>query len=311
MKALITGGAGFIGSTLAGYLASCGWEVRVLDNLRTGSLGNLQRVTHHWIYGCITDSALVKTAVRGVDVVFHLAALVGVEESSRHLDLTREINVKGLRTVLDASLESGASRFIFASSASVYGNNAPCPQHENLRPDPASPYAESKLLGERILEAIPQSSELKAAAVRFFNVFGPGQNSTGPYAAAIPAFIKHALRSENIILTGDGGQTRDFLFVEDLACLLAKLATMAEPPALVNAGYGNEVPILSVARTIVEMATSTSSIEFKPARHNEIQRSAACIRRLRVLPWEPLYGLAEGLYKTCRSYGIRETIRKT
>lgn len=300
-KALITGGAGFIGSTLAAHLASCGWEVRVLDNLRSGSPDNLRGVSHRWIYGCVTDKSLVKSALRNVNVVFHLAALVGVDESLRHPDLTRRINIDGLRTVLDASLESGASRFIFASSASVYGPNASCPQHERLPPAPANPYADSKLLGERILEETPQSSGVKTTAVRFFNVFGPRQSPMGSYAAAIPAFASNALRNENINITGDGAQSRDFLFVEDLVCLLEELATMTDPPTLLNAGYGNDISVLAVAQAIVKTTASTSKIEFSPSRPNEITRSVACTRRLNALPWRPRYGFDNGLKITIES----------
>ena len=293
MRSLITGGAGFIGSHLARRLASKG-EVVVLDDLSSGRTSNLEDVTCQFIQGSILEAKKLSEALQGVTHVFHLAAMVSVPESVQKPDLCRKINVEGTRRVLDSASQAGAKRVVLASSCAVYGNEPTLPKTENLPPSPLSPYASSKLEGEKLFA----SASLPAIALRFFNVYGPRQDPQGPYAAAVPKFIEAATTGSPLTIHGDGLQTRDFIYVEDVASALIHVATESSCHGIYNVASGHSVSILDLARTILRVTASKSPVLHAPARSADVRHSSASIDRLRATGWKPECDLHEGLKRT-------------
>lgn len=300
MKILITGGAGFIGSHLVEHFQETASEIRVLDNLRTGSLSNLRGLKHTFIHGSVTDPAIVREALKGIDLVFHLAALVSVEESISKPIETVEINVMGLLNVLDAASAAGVGKLIFASSAAIYGDNPTIPKTEEMLPEPKSPYAITKLDGEHYLNLYHVPGKFETCAVRFFNVFGPRQNPKGGYAAAVPIFYERARKSETIRIFGDGEQTRDFIFVKDIVSAM-DFASSASIHGVYNVGYGSHVSINELARTIVEITASNSTVEYLPNRPGDVKHSLASVSRLLSAGWSPQFDLESGLRITACS----------
>ena len=238
MKILVTGGAGFIGSHIVEHYQDKAEEIRVLDNLRTGYLRNLEGLRHTFIEGSICDRELVRQAVQGVDYIFHMAALVSVPESMSKISECIDINVNGLLNVLEEASAAGVKKIVLASSAAIYGDNPTVPKLETMYPEPKSPYAITKLDGEYYLNMFRAEGKINTAAVRFFNVFGPRQDPKGAYAAAVPIFIEKAVKGEDITVYGDGSQTRDFIYVKDIVGALTFVAEHPEVTGVFNAGYG-------------------------------------------------------------------------
>ena len=309
MKILVTGGAGFIGSHIVELYQERAEEIRVLDNLRTGYRRNLDGLRHTFINGSITDRALVRQAVEGMDYVFHLAALVSVPESMAKPAECVDINVHGLLNVLEASAAAGVKKLVFASSAAVYGDNPVVPKVETMLPEPKSPYAITKLDGEYYLGMFQNEGRLETAAIRFFNVFGPRQDPKGAYAAAVPIFIETALRGEDIIIHGDGGQTRDFIYVKDIAGALAYAAETPGVTGVFNAGYGGSMTIKDLAERLNKAAGSRSKILHADARPGDVRHSRASADKLLAAGWKPRHSLDEGLVKTLEFF--RERRRTT
>jgi UDP-glucose 4-epimerase len=297
MNVLITGGSGFIGSHLAEYFQGRA-EVRVLDNLRTGHRRNLAGLQVGFIAGSILDRGLVRAAVQGVDYVFHLAALVSVPESVERPQECVDINVSGLLNVLEASAAAGVRKLVFSSSAAVYGDNPEVPKREDMRPEPRSPYAVTKLDGEYYCQQYAESGRLATAALRFFNVFGPRQDPTGAYAAAVPVFLQRALANEPLTIYGDGGQTRDFIYVKDIVAANAFAATTPGVTGVFNAGYGGQVTVLDLARRIIGLAGSRSEIRHAPERPGDVRHSRAGVEKLRAAGFTPAGSLEAGLAAT-------------
>ncbi len=301
MKILITGGAGFIGSHIAERYQGIADEIRVLDNFRTGYRKNLDGLQVNLIEGSITDKPLVAEAVKGVDYIFHMAALVSVPESMSKIEETIEINCRGLLNVLEAASAAGVGKLVLASSAAVYGDNPTVPKVETMYPEPKSPYAITKLDGEYYLNMFRTTGRLNTAAVRFFNVFGPRQDPKGAYAAAVPIFMEKALRGENLTIFGDGAQTRDFIYVKDIVEALAFAAEHPEVTGVFNAGYGGRITIEDLARRIIDAAGSASVIVHAPERPGDVKHSRACADKLLAAGWKPKYTLEEGLAITMQS----------
>jgi UDP-glucose 4-epimerase len=298
MKILVTGGAGFIGSHIVGFYQNRAAEIRVLDNLRTGFRRNLDGLSHTFIEGSVTDRALVRQAMQGVDLVFHLAALVSVPESmEKPLDCV-DINIHGLLHVLEEASAAGVRKLVFASSAAVYGDNPEVPKLENMLPEPRSPYAITKLDGEYYLNLFQHDGRLETAALRFFNVFGPRQDPKGAYAAAVPIFIEKAIRGEDLTIFGDGGQTRDFIYVQDIVGALAFAAETAGVTGVFNVGYGGQVTIRELAEKIIATAGSSSRIVHAPPRPGDVRHSRASADKLLSAGWRPLHTLEQGLAAT-------------
>ena len=298
MKILITGGSGFIGSHIVELYQDKAEEIRVLDNLRTGYRHNLDGLRHTFIEGSITDRELVKKAVEGVDYIFHLAALVSVPESMAKPGECVDINVHGLLNVLEEASAAGVKKLVFASSAAIYGDNPTVPKLESMLPEPKSPYAITKLDGEYYLGMFQNEGRLETAAIRFFNVFGPRQDPKGAYAAAVPIFIEKAVRGEDITIFGDGGQTRDFIYVQDIAGALAFAVETPGVTGVFNAGYGGQITINDLADGLIKAAGSDSRIIHAAERAGDVRHSRASADKLRAAGWIPRHSLDEGLART-------------
>jgi len=298
MRVLVTGGAGFIGSHIVEHYQDLA-EVVVLDNFRTGHRANLDGLRCRLVEGSILDRGLLDEIMPGTDYVFHLAALVSVPESmSRPLE-TVKMNVDGLLNVLEAASACGVKKLCFASSAAVYGENPAQPKVETMAPDPRSPYAITKLDGEYYCALYAREKNLPTACLRFFNVFGPRQDPGSAYAAAVPIFLQRALAGAPLVIFGDGGQTRDFIYVKDIVGALAFAAETPGVDGVFNAGYGASMSILQLAREILRVTGSSSAIEFQPVRAGDIRHSTADSSRLLAAGWRPSFDVARGLASLC------------
>ena len=301
MKVLVTGGAGFIGSHLVEHFQGKA-EVRVLDNLRSGYRRNLDGFDVEFIEGSILDTDAVKRAVEGVDYVFHLAALISVPESMAKPRECVDLNVTGLLNVLEAAADAGARKLVLASSAAIYGNNPTVPKVETMLPEPKSPYAITKLDGEYYNAMFTTEGRLETASMRFFNVFGPRQDPNSAYAAAVPIFIRKALAGEPLTIYGDGGQTRDFIYVKDIVAALVFAATTPGITGTFNVGYGASTTINDIARTIIAEAGSDSEIRYEAERAGDVRHSLASVERLSEAGFRPVSNLREGLAATLRYF---------
>jgi UDP-glucose 4-epimerase len=296
-RILITGGAGFIGSHLARHFADHA-EVTVLDDLRSGYARNLEGVRCRFLQGSILDDAALRQAVAGAEEVYHLAAMISVPESVAKPAECAELNTEGTRRVLAAAVAAGARKVVLASSAAIYGDNPTVPKLESMPPEPRSPYAETKLAGEQLLEQYRQVHGLGTTSLRFFNVFGPRQDPRSAYAAAVPIFIAKALRDEPIGIHGDGGQTRDFIHVTDIVGALAYAGASKDMAGTYNVGYGQSQSILALAQEIIRLTGSKSSIEHLPPRAGDVRHSLASTERLLAAGWKAQSSVSAGLAET-------------
>ena len=290
MKFLVTGGAGFIGSHLVRRLSTRG-PVTVLDDLSSGKKENLAGLGCAFLPGSILDPAPLAEACAGATHVFHLAALVSVPESVSHPARCHEINVEGTRRVLAAAAQAGVRRLVLASSCAVYGDEPTMPKKETSPVAPASPYAESKLAGEKICA----EASLPAVALRFFNVYGPRQDPRGPYGAAVPKFLEAARAGSPITIFGDGHQTRDFVYVDDVTAALEHAALSPSLSGIYNVASGHSVSVLHLAELVLGLTGLRSVIRHAPARPGDILHSSASIEKLRATGWKPSFDLAAGL----------------
>ena len=296
-RVLITGGAGFIGSHLVRHFSGHA-EVTVLDDLRSGYARNLDGITCRFVRGSILDDASLRDAMAGAEEVYHLAAMISVPESVAKPAECAELNTEGTRRVLAAAVAAGARKVVLASSAAIYGDNPTVPKSESMPPEPKSPYAETKLAGEHLLEAYRQAHGLGTTSLRFFNVFGPRQDPRSAYAAAVPIFIAKALRDEPIGIHGDGGQTRDFVHVTDIVGALAYAGASTVMTGTYNVGYGRSQSILELAQEIVRLTGSKSAIEHLPPRPGDVRHSLASTERLVSAGWKPKSSVRSGLAET-------------
>jgi UDP-glucose 4-epimerase len=271
-----------------------------LDDLSTGKLANLAGTQVEFIEGSVTDRADLARATAGVDNVFHLAALVGVPESLADPERTLEVNVIGTIRLLMAAAEAGARRLVLSSSSAIYGDDAPVPNPEDCYPGPISPYGLSKLDGEFYLAMYAQGLGLHAVSLRYFNVFGPRQDPRSPYAAVIPIFIDRALAGRDLIIFGDGGQTRDFIAVADVAA--ANQFALTAPPGVYNVGCGGRITVNDLATKIIDLTGSSSRIVHEPARPGDIYHSQADVTRITAAGFSPAVGLDEGLEETIQYF---------
>jgi len=297
MRVLVTGGAGFIGSHIVEHFAGEA-DVRVLDNLRSGYRENIDKFDVEFIEGSITDRDVVKEAVKGVDYVFHLAAMISVPESMEKPVECVQINTQGTLNVLQAAAEAGVKKLCFSSSAANYGDNPTVPKIETMLPEPKSPYAVTKLDGEYYCRIFHDEGWLRTASMRYFNVFGPRQDPKSQYAAAIPIFIHRAVRDEPITIFGDGMQTRDFVFVKDVVAANVFLAENPDLTGVYNVAYGRRQTIEEVAREIIELTHSSSPIEYGPVRPGDVKHSQASIDKIRAAGFAPGGEFNDGLSRT-------------
>ena len=297
MRILITGGAGFIGSHIVEHYASKA-QVRVLDNLRSGYRENLDGLDIEFIEGSITDRQAVKEAVRNIDYVFHLAAMISVPESMVKPIECVEINTQGTLNVLQEAASAGVKKVCFSSSAAIYGDNPKVPKVETMLPEPKSPYAVTKLDGEYYCAMFANEGWMKTACMRYFNVFGPRQDPKSQYAAAIPIFIHKALRHQPVTIFGDGQQTRDFIYVKDIVAANAFLAENEELTGIYNVAYGKRQTINDIAQTILDLTGSKSKIEYAPPRAGDVKHSQAGIQALLNTGFTPSSDFNAGLQQT-------------
>ena len=305
---LVTGGAGFIGSHVAERFAREGFEVRVLDDLSTGSAANLEP---RWklLRADVRDAAAVDAAVAGCERVVHLAAFTSVPESfARFADCART-NVLGTLHVARAAVRHGVRKLVFASSSAVYADGAGAPKRESECPVPSSPYGLSKLEGEHLLEAHAELDGLASTALRFFNVYGPRQAANSDYAAAVPIFIERALRGEALTVYGDGLQTRDFVYVGDVAEAVLR-AALSPATGAINVGTGVAQAIRGLADAVAAAVGHGVPHRFAPSRPGDVRASLADVSRARrLLGWEPAHALADGLAHTLAWYRARSAAR--
>jgi len=297
--ALVTGGAGFIGSHLVRHLEGGGWTVCVLDNLSTGSPENLAGTRADLRVGDIRDAKAVADAVSGAEVVFHLAAMISVPESMAQPAECYRSNVLGSLHILQAAHQAGARRVVLSSSCAVYGD-AGHPVDETADTSPISPYAASKLAMEQAARMMTLAFGLPTVCLRYFNVYGPRQAPDSPYAAAIPIFIRTMLAGEAPVIHGDGRQTRDFVFVEDVARanMLAAEADV-EPGAVFNIGSGRSVTIADLVQSLRALFPGIPEPTFGPARAGDIRLSSGRIDRAgQALGYRPESALSDGLAAT-------------
>jgi UDP-glucose 4-epimerase len=303
-KILITGGAGFIGSHLAEAAVKNGDEVIVLDDLSSGSRENLEGAgpAATLQVGDVCDPEATDRAVRGVDVVFHLAALTSVPESVEDPRRFHRVNVGGTLTVLEAARNAGARRFLLASSCAVYGETGDDPAREAAPPSPLSPYAATKLACEGYCRAYRNALGLETTALRLFNVFGPRQTADSPYAAVVPLFLAVLRGGERPVVYGDGLQTRDLVYVEDVAsAFLALAGTERNPSTVYNVGTGRAVTVLEILARAADALGVGGEADFLPARPGEIRHSVADVSRLRAdTGFDPTVSFAEGMKRTAR-----------
>ena len=302
MKTLVTGGGGFIGSNVVRALLARGDEVRVLDNFSTGSRANLAGLEHdvQLVEGDLRSYERVHAAVRGVEVVFHQGALPSVPRSVQDPLTTTAVNIEGTLNVLLAARDEGVRRIVNASSSSVYGNTGELPRVETQAPDPISPYAVAKLAAERFCTSFSRVYGMEIVSLRYFNVFGPRQDPTSQYAAVVPRFIRAVAAGEPVTIYGDGEQSRDFTFVDNVvgANLLA-----ADAPGvggeILNIATGGSVTVNALADAIGDLLGRPVEKAYEPAREADVRASWADVGEAkRLLGFEPQVDFDQGLERT-------------
>lgn len=299
MNILVTGGAGFIGTSVVEQAIASGHAVTVFDNLETGDRANLPPGVP-LIEGDIRDPEALKAAMAGIEVVIHLAAMVSVVRSVREPQACFDTNVTGTHNVLAAAREARCRRVVYASSAAVYGNAAQLPKRETHTPEPASPYALSKTMNEVHAEYFSKYMGLETVGLRFFNVYGPRQRPDSPYAGVISVAASRLLAGETFTVNGTGEQTRDFVYVDDIAG--ATLAAATRPGlalAVVNVGSGTRLSLLALLAAMGRTLEVTPQLAFGPPREGDVLHSQADISRLvEELGYRPQVSLEEGLKRT-------------
>lgn len=292
MNILITGGAGFIGSHLADYLVK-EHNVTVLDDFSTGKRTNIPDAVSV-IEGSILDAELLGKVFADVDHVFHQAAVVSVADSMQNPHRTFDVNTIGTLNVLKASTSNDVKKVVLASSAAVYGNNPVNPKHESMIPEPKSPYAISKLDGEYLLKMFSDEYGLKTTSFRYFNVYGPRQDASSPYSGVISLFVKRALAGDDIVINGDGMQTRDFVYVGDVV-RANELALKHGDGEVFNVGTGSSITVNELAKRIIEITDSQSSIVYGDMRAGDVRYSEADISAIGDIGYSAKTSVVDGL----------------
>ena len=302
MRTLVTGGAGFIGSNLVRALLARGDDVRVLDNFSTGNRDNLAGLEHdlELVEGDLRSYERVHAAVRGIEIVFHQGALPSVPRSVQDPLTTTAVNVEGTLNVLLAARDEAIRRVVNASSSSVYGNGGELPRAETQLPDPISPYAVAKLAAERFSTSFSRVYSMEVVSLRYFNVFGPRQDPLSQYAAVVPRFIRAIATGEPATVYGDGEQSRDFTYVDNVvdANLLAADAASVRGE-IVNVATGGSVTVNELADTIGRLLGRSVEKTYEPEREADVRASWADLAEARrLLGYEPRVELEDGLRRT-------------
>ena len=316
MRYLVTGGAGFIGSNTVDELIRRGHDVVVLDDLSTGAAENLAKVKTkiEFVKYSITDAAKLREACRGVDFVIHLAARTSVPQSMTDPGDTNRVNVDGTLNVLMAARDAKVKRVVFAGSTAVYGDTPILPTNENTPPAPISPYGASKLAAETYGQVFGRSYGLEFVSLRYFNVFGPRQDPSSPYSGVLSRFHAALLGGTQPIVFGDGGQSRDFVYVGNV--VEANLLACEAKDALglvINIGTGTRHTLNQTLASLEKITGRPASARYAPPRDGDIRDSQADISRARnVLGYNPRIGFEEGLKNTwdwfCASQDVQSRV---
>lgn len=300
---LVTGGAGFIGSSIAEALLRAGDAVRILDDFSSGRRENVASLPGRVevVEGTVVDAAAVARVMKGVEVVFHQAAIPSVVRSVEDPQSTMLVGAQGTTVVLDAARRAGVRRVVFAASSAVYGDAPTLPKVETMAPDPLSPYAISKLAGEHLLSVFSQLYGIETLSLRYFNVFGPRQDPKSEYAAVIPKFIVAALRRQRPIVFGDGEQTRDFCFIDNVVA--ANLRAASTPKKLtgqvLNLACGVRTSLNELLAILGDLTGAPLDPEYRERRPGDVKDSVADIAAARaLLDYEPTVDVREGLRRT-------------
>jgi UDP-glucose 4-epimerase len=305
LNVLVTGGAGFIGSHVVDRLVTEGHSVWVLDNLSSGNLdnirGHISSGSVQFIEGDIRDVAVVKNSLKGIDAVVHLAAFISVPLSIKNPNLTFDINLLGTLNLLRLSINQGVDRFVFISSCSVCGDPKELPVTEQTPTNPISPYAESKLLGERYCLGFSERGLLQSVILRFFNVYGPRQKMDD-YSGVIMRFMDRGRQNLPLTIYGDGLQTRDFVNVKDIASAVYAGIGSKSVGEIFNVASGQPTTIAALARTVIELTGKSLKLCYEKPRVGDIKDSYADISKAKLLlGYEPKVSLKDGLYDLIKS----------
>jgi nucleoside-diphosphate-sugar epimerase len=305
-KALITGGAGFIGSHIAEALVRLGCRVTVLDNLASGRVENLETVKTDvdFVQGDIQDEQVLGEVLRGCDVVFHQAAVVSVTKTVAEPVPSAAVNDLGSLKVLEAARRNGVKRVVLASSSAVYGDDPQLPKIESMAPQPLSPYAVQKLTNEHYAHLYQELYDMETVCLRYFNVYGPRQDPSSPYSGVISIFMTRAGNSLAPTIYGDGRQSRDFVFVEDVvrANILAA-SSPAAPGQVFNVGTGDSIDINTLWNKIADLAKCSATPDYADSRPGDIVHSLAGIGKARErLGFCPAVSFDQGLAQTFAWY---------
>ena len=302
MKILVTGGAGFIGSHLVDTLVGQGHKIIVFDNLSAGKLSNLSDVQNciEFVAGDIRDFDLLVKILEGCDLVYHMAAMVSVNQTVKAPVYSSQINDVGTLNVLEACRKNKVKRFIFSSSSAIYGDAPGLPKHEKMCSSPRTPYAVQKITGENYAFIYNDLYGVETVCLRYFNVFGPRQDPSSPYSGVISVFLNKAMMKTSPIIYGNGDQTRDFIFVKDVvrANILAAKKKEATGKAI-NIGTGHQITINKLWELIGRINQTEISPQYAPSRKGDIKHSMASIEKAkRILNFSPQYSIENALIVT-------------
>jgi len=302
-KAVVTGGAGFIGSHLAEALSEHDYHLTILDNLSTGKKENiaplLTKKIIEFVQGSITDLPLLQKLFVNADFIFHLAAIASVPRSIDEPRLCHETNVTGTLNVLIAARDNKVKKVVNASSCAIYGDAPGLPKKEDMPINPLSPYAVTKLAAENYCQIFQNVYSLPSVSLRFFNIFGPRQNPNSEYAAAIPKFIKIKSQGKKIHIYGDGKATRDYIYVKDAVNAFI-LAAESDASGINNIGSGKSTTVNELVELISKLTGNNTPPVYSPPRPGDILHSLADISKARTFGFNPMYNLERGLKDTIR-----------
>ncbi len=299
MNFLVTGAAGFLGSALANHLAHDGHQVRGLDDLSKGDPEMLDKSVH-FTRGDVNDRPKLWTLLQDVDCVYHLAARVSVPESVLYPREYNAVNVGGTVSLMEAMRDVGVRRVVFISSGAIYGEQEEQPLHENLTPNPDSPYAVSKLSSEFYIRTIGQLWGIETVSLRVFNAYGPGQHLPPSHSPVIPNFLRQAVRDGSIVIRGDGGQTRDYVYLDDVVrAMIAASTAPSVDGQVINIGSGTETSVRRIGRMVIELIDSQAETIFNPRSNSGVARMCADLTLAKEkLGYQPQVPLDEGLRVT-------------
>ncbi|MFA5480651.1 MAG: NAD-dependent epimerase/dehydratase family protein [Candidatus Muiribacteriota bacterium] len=308
---IVTGGAGFIGSSIVRNLVKKNFNVIVIDNLSTGKLENLKEVKNriHFFESDICEDLSFLKNYKSIKAVFHLAALPSVAYSVENPVETNHINLFGTLNILEYARHNNIKKFIFSASSAAYGNSDILPNVETAVSEPQSPYAVQKVSSEYYVKLYSQLYGIDTVCLRYFNVFGPGQNPESEYAAVIPKFILKSLNNEVLTVFGDGNQTRDFIFVEDVANANIRCLEYKTSGETINIATGKSINLNELIKKISIILNKKLNVNYSEARSGDVIHSAASIKKaFDIIQFKPDYSLDKALEETIRWFKTNENI---